>query len=101
MKLLSDLPSFQHNLDGLDDERRLAACWDFNPNLIRDARYPYLDRDFLSLVCTIPREQVVAVGQHRFLMRRALVRIVPDELLNKETGWSIFSLETEKEKRKI
>jgi hypothetical protein len=32
----------------------------------------------------IPREQIVGVGQRRFLMKRALVAIVPDEILNRK-----------------
>ena len=84
VKFLGHLPSFQHNLHDLDAERRLAACWDPTPNLVREVRYPYLDRDFLAFMYAIPREQVVRVGQHRFLMKRALVGIVPDELLHRK-----------------
>jgi len=31
----------------------------------------------------IPREQIVGVGRRRYLMKRALVDIVPDEILNR------------------
>ena len=96
VKFLSHLPSSQYNLDGLDDERRLAAHWDLNPNLIRKVRYPYLDRDFLAFMYAIPREQVVRVGQNRFLMRRALVGIVPDEVLNRRQK-TFLRPESEKE----
>jgi hypothetical protein len=34
-------------------------------------------------MCAIPREQVVGVGQRRFLMKHALARIVPEEVLNR------------------
>jgi asparagine synthase (glutamine-hydrolysing) len=84
VRLLGHLPSFQHNLHDLDAERRLAACWDPTPNLVREVRYPYLDRDFLSFMYAIPREKVVRAGAHRFLMKRALVGIVPDELLHRK-----------------
>lgn len=98
VKFLSHLPSFQYNLDGLDSERRLAAYWDLNPNLIREVRFPYLDRDFLSFMYAIPREQVVRAGQRRFLMRGALVGIVPDEVLNrKQKAFRRPVAETEKE----
>jgi asparagine synthase (glutamine-hydrolysing) len=83
MKLFTHLPSSQHNLAGLDGERRSVAYLALNPHLIRDIRYPYLDRDLLSFMYAIPREQVVGAGQHRFLMRRALAGIVPDEILNR------------------
>lgn len=81
--LLNHMPSAQYNLEGLEGERRLAARWEFNPFLIRDMRFPYLDRDFLGFMYAIPREQVVRVGQHRSLMRRALIGIVPDEVRNR------------------
>jgi asparagine synthase (glutamine-hydrolysing) len=84
VKFLGHQPSFQHSLAGLDGERKLAACWDPNPHLLREVRYPYLDRDFLSFMYAIPRDQIVRVGQHRFVMKRSLVGIVPDELLNRE-----------------
>jgi len=84
VKLLGPLPSFQYNLHDLDDERRLAACWDPTPNFVREVRYPFLDRDFLSFMYAIPRDQVVREGRHRFLMKRALVGVVPDEVLYRE-----------------
>ena len=51
--------------------------------LLREIRFPYFDRDFLEFMYAIPREQIVRVGQRRSLMKRALVGIVPDELLNR------------------
>jgi len=38
----------------------------------------------MEFSCAIPREQIVGVGKRRFLMKRALVGIVPDELLNRK-----------------
>jgi asparagine synthase (glutamine-hydrolysing) len=84
LTLLGPLPDFQHNLQNLDDERRLAASWDPTPNLVREKRYPFLDRDFLGFMYAIPREQIVREGRRRFLMKRALVGIVPDEVLHRE-----------------
>ena len=84
VNLFDHLPSVQHTFYGLDAERRLAAYWDHNPHLIREVRYPYLDRDFLRFMYAIPREQIVQKGEHRFLMRRALAGIVPDEVLNRK-----------------
>ena len=49
-----------------------------------EKRYPYLDRGLLEFMYAIPREQLVRPGQRRSLMRRALVGIVPDELLNRK-----------------
>ena len=101
VKFLGPLPGFQHNLHDLDAERRLAACWDTTPNLVREVRYPYLDRDFLSFMYAIPREQVVRAGQHRFLMKRALVGIVPEELLHRtQKAYVPPQPEIEKEKNR-
>ena len=49
-----------------------------------EKRYPYLDRGLLEFMFAIPREQLVRPTQRRSLMRRALVGIVPDEILNKK-----------------
>jgi asparagine synthase (glutamine-hydrolysing) len=67
--------------------------------LVREVRFPYLDRDFLSFMYAIPRQQVVRVGQDRFLMKSALVGIVPDELLNRKQK-AFVPLESEREKGK-
>ena len=49
-----------------------------------EKRYPYLDRGLLEFMFAMPREQLVRPTQRRSLMRRALVGIVPDEILNKK-----------------
>jgi len=51
--------------------------------LLHEVRYPYFDRDFLEFMYAIPREQIVRVGQRRSLMKRALERIVPNEVLSR------------------
>jgi asparagine synthase (glutamine-hydrolysing) len=83
-RLLGPLPSFQRHLNILERERRLVAHFAANSKVIREIRYPYLDRDFREFAYAIPWEQIVRVGQRRSLMRRALVGIVPDELLNRK-----------------
>jgi asparagine synthase (glutamine-hydrolysing) len=83
LRLLGPLPCFQHNIAQLEDLRRLLADWNLESERLHERRYPYLDRDFLEFMYAIPREQVVRLGQRRSLMRRALVGIVPDELLNR------------------
>jgi asparagine synthase (glutamine-hydrolysing) len=84
IKLFGPLPSFQHHLHALDGERRLQAYFVLQPELLREIRYPYLDRGLLEFTCAIPREQIVRVGERRSLMRRALLGIVPNELLNRK-----------------
>src|ERR1700723_362029 len=83
VKMFGPLPSFQHNVGNLNGERRLMAAFPLKSELLREVRYSYLDRDLLEFMYAIPREQIVRVGQRRSLMKRALVGIVPDELLNR------------------
>jgi asparagine synthase (glutamine-hydrolysing) len=84
-KLFGPLPSFQDNVGTLDALRRQLArtALPFEPPF--EKRYPYLDRDLLEFMFAIPREQLVRPTQRRSLMRRALVGIVPDEILNRKT----------------
>jgi len=49
----------------------------------REYRYPYLDRDLVSFLFQVPREQLVRPGRRRSLMRRALREIVPPEILER------------------
>ena len=82
-KPFAALPSFQQNLATLNAVRSLLSNCPIYPEWLRDVRFPYLDRDFLEFMYAIPREQIVAVGKRRFLMRRALVGIVPSEVANR------------------
>ena len=89
VKLFGALPSFQDHIHELNHTRRfLAFCHTYSEPL-REVRYPYLDRDLLEFVYAIPREQLVRVGQRRSLMKRALVGIVPDDLLNRRKKASV------------
>ncbi len=83
--LFGALPSFQDNVSTFDALRRQLArtALPFEPPF--EKRYPYLDRDLLEFMFAIPREQLVRPTQRRSLMRRALVGIVPDEILNRKT----------------
>ena len=83
VKLFGPLPSFQGQIDELEANRRFVSRCVLHPKLLREIRYPYYDRDFLEFMYAIPREQIVRVGQRRSLMKRALVGIVPAEILNR------------------
>jgi asparagine synthase (glutamine-hydrolysing) len=84
VKLFGPLPSFQDNIEKLESNRKFVAYCGPLSDPPREIRYPYLDRDFLEFMYAIPREEIVRVGQRRSLMRRALVGLVPDELLNRK-----------------
>lgn len=48
-----------------------------------ECRYPYLDRDLVEFLFSIPRGRLVRPGRRRSLMRRALRSIVPAEILER------------------
>jgi hypothetical protein len=83
LKLLGPAPTFQENVAAIDALRRQLACEGPSEGPPYEKRYPYLDRQLLEFSYAIPREQLVRPGQRRSLMRRALVGIVPDEVLNR------------------
>jgi asparagine synthase (glutamine-hydrolysing) len=83
VRLLRPLPSFQVNIMGLETLRRQVAAKSPSSDPPYEYRYPYLDRNLLEFAYSIPREQLVRPGQRRSLMRRALVGIVPDEILER------------------
>jgi asparagine synthase (glutamine-hydrolysing) len=84
LKLFGPLPSFQENLATLDGLRRQLECSALPREPHYEKRYPYLDRSLLEFLYAIPRDQLVRPGQRRSLMRRALVGIVPKEILNRK-----------------
>jgi asparagine synthase (glutamine-hydrolysing) len=77
-------PSLQEKLETIDAlQRQLASCVQTAP-ILCERRYPYLDRDLLEFLFAIPPNQLQRPGQRRSLMRRALVGIVPEGLLNRK-----------------
>jgi len=84
LKVLGPSPAFQANIATLQTLQRQLGCEVLSPDLLREKRYPYLDRDLLEFMYSVPRDQVVRPGQRRSLMRRALAGIVPDEILNRK-----------------
>jgi asparagine synthase (glutamine-hydrolysing) len=99
VKVLGPLPSYQENMVILNVLRRLLSHWALQPKMLREIRFPYLDRDFLEFLYAIPREQIVGVGKRRFLMKRALAGIVPDDLLNRRRSWAVHQESTPEPKK--
>ncbi len=83
VKFFGPLPTFQENLIALQFLQRQLGCSPLPMAPPYEKRYPYLDRDLLEFLYAVPREQLVRPGQRRSLMRRALVGIVPPEILNR------------------
>ena len=84
LRLFGPLPTFQNNLSTLEALQRQLQCIALPSDPTYENRFPYLDQSLLEFMYAIPREQLVRPGQRRSLMRRALVGIVPDELLNRK-----------------
>jgi len=82
-RLFGPRPSFQQNLQVLDVLRRQIATLVPAVHPSYEYRYPYLDRDLLEFAFAVPRDQHVRPGHRRSLMRRALVGVVPDAVLNR------------------
>jgi asparagine synthase (glutamine-hydrolysing) len=83
LRLLGPLPSFQEHISTIGMLRRQLACVPPEADPPFEKRYPYLDRDLLEFLYAIPAEQLVRPGQRRSLARRALVGVVPDEILHR------------------
>jgi asparagine synthase (glutamine-hydrolysing) len=84
IRLFGPVPSLQDNLSTLDGLRRLLASKVLEIEPLYEKRYPYLDRDLLEFMFAVPRQQSVRPRQRRSLMRRALLGIVPDEILGRK-----------------
>jgi asparagine synthase (glutamine-hydrolysing) len=84
IRLFGPLPTFQENLSTIDALRRQLGSNVLPAGPTYDKCYPYLDRDLLEFLFAVPREQLLRPGQRRSLMRRALVGIVPAEILNRK-----------------
>ena len=52
---------------------------------LEELRYPYLDRDLITFILSIPASQLLRPGERRSLMRRSLVNYVPSEVLARRT----------------
>jgi asparagine synthase (glutamine-hydrolysing) len=82
--------SFQSNVATFGVLRRQLACSPLPLRPLCEKRYPYLDRDLVQFLFSIPRDQIVRPHQRRSLMRRALVGIVPQEVLDrKRKGFAV------------
>ena len=83
IKVFGPLPSFQSNLHTLAVLQRQLSCDVLPLEPPYEKRFPFLDRELLEFLFALPPEQLVRPGQRRSLVRRALVGIVPSELLNR------------------
>jgi len=71
-------------MDTIEALRRQLASFPLSPKPAYRKSYPYLDRDLLEFLFSVPPDQLLRPGQRRSLMRRALAGIVPKELLHRK-----------------
>lgn len=84
LSLSAGRPSFQESQRTLARLRRHIGCMRTVREPLHEARYPFLDRDLLEFLYSIPREQLVRPRQRRSLLRRSLSGIVPATVLHRE-----------------
>jgi asparagine synthase (glutamine-hydrolysing) len=84
IRLFGPLPTFQENLSTLGALRRQLGASVLPAGPAYEKRYPYLDRELLEFLFAVPREQLLRPGRRRSLMRRALVGVVPEDVLNRK-----------------
>jgi asparagine synthase (glutamine-hydrolysing) len=82
---------WEYTVQQLSNERTWWAILETLPHLFPrllarpEYRYPFLDRDLVDFLMAIPRAQLLRPNRRRSLMRRALVGIVPHEVLERKT----------------
>jgi asparagine synthase (glutamine-hydrolysing) len=84
LRWFGPLPTFQENVATADALRRQLGFDALPVEPTYEKRYPFLDRDLLEFLFAVPREQLLRPGERRSLMRRALVGVVPAEVLNRK-----------------
>jgi asparagine synthase (glutamine-hydrolysing) len=77
-------PSFQINMQALHTLKKQLGCSIPSCMGSYDVSFPYLDRDLLEFLYSIPRMQILRPGERRSLMRRSLAHLVPTEILNRK-----------------
>jgi asparagine synthase (glutamine-hydrolysing) len=83
-RLFGPRPSFQESVATIDALRRQLSSFPRSVEPSYHKSYPYLDRDLLDFLFSVPPDQLLRPGQRRSLMRRALAGIVPNELLHRK-----------------
>ena len=83
-RLFGPRPSFQENLGTIEFLRRELSCYPLSAKPAYHKTYPYLDRNLLEFLFSVPPSQLLRPHERRSLMRRALAGIVPDELLRRK-----------------
>lgn len=65
--------------------RDIAGEMTYREPSVHETRYPFLDQTLTEFLISIPTDQLVRPGQRRSLTRRALVDIVPSDILLRQS----------------
>ncbi len=76
------LPSTRDLFHNLSVNIRERAC---SEPAIEETRCPYLDRNLVEFLISLPTDQLLRPGERRSLMRRSLARYLPQEILSRRT----------------
>jgi asparagine synthase (glutamine-hydrolysing) len=74
-----------HIRDAVDTFIRLSKRMTYVAPSVIEPRYPYLDRDLVEFLLTVPFDQLLRPGDRRSLMRRALKEFLPEAILQRRT----------------
>jgi asparagine synthase (glutamine-hydrolysing) len=79
------LPTRRSYISGVLFMAQKMAKWESSKLACEEVRYPYLDRNLVEFILSIPASQLLRPGERRSLMRRSLVGCVPLEILSRRT----------------
>lgn len=71
--------------DSFDTITALGRQMTFSRPSMIEKRYPYLDQTLVEFLLSIPSDQLLRPGERRSLMRRALVDVLPSEIISRGT----------------
>jgi len=79
------LPTRRSYIGGVLLMGNKLAKWKSPVSAFEESRHPYLDETLIEFILSIPASQLLRPGERRSLMRRALIGIVPREILCRQT----------------
>lgn len=79
------LPSRRSCITGVLLMARKLAKFPVEASALGETTYPFLDRNLIEFVLSIPASQMLRPGERRSLMSRSLIGIVPKEILSRRT----------------
>ena len=79
------LPTRRSYVAGMLLMANKLAKWKAPVLAYEECRHPYLDKNLIEFILSIPASQLLRPGERRSLMRRSLVRVVPPEILSRRT----------------